>query len=130
MTKLFFMTGTLGGFFSVALGAFAAHGLKAQLTVQLLATFKTAVEYQFFHSLALILIALVLTIKPKTQYLNIAGWSMIIGMVLFSGSLYALVITGVKSLGMITPLGGVAFLIGWLAFSLGIWKLNLEKFNE
>ncbi|PCJ51131.1 MAG: hypothetical protein COA74_01340 [Gammaproteobacteria bacterium] len=125
MTKLFFMTGTLGGFFSVALGAFAAHGLKAQLTAQLLVTFKTAVEYQFFHSLALILIALVLTIKPKTQYLNIAGWAMIIGMVLFSGSLYALAITGIKSLGMITPLGGVAFLIGWLAFTLGIWKANV-----
>jgi len=119
------MTGTLGGFFSVALGAFAAHGLKAQLTAQLLVTFKTAVEYQFFHSLALILIALVLTIKPKTQYLNIAGWAMIIGMVLFSGSLYALAITGIKSLGMITPLGGVAFLIGWLAFTLGIWKANV-----
>ena len=124
MAKLFFMAGTISGFISVALGAFAAHGLKNQLTPQLLMTFKTAVDYQFFHALALILIALALLLKPDNKYFTKAGWSMLLGMLLFSGSLYALALTGISSLGMITPFGGVAFLVGWGLFTLGAWKID------
>jgi uncharacterized membrane protein YgdD (TMEM256/DUF423 family) len=122
MTKLFFMVGTIGGFLSVALGAFAAHALKELLTEQLLTTFRTAVEYQFFHSLALILIALVLSQKPEVKYLKIAGLAMITGIVLFSGSLYILAFTGITSFGIITPIGGIGFLIAWFYFSLAVWK--------
>ena len=122
MTKLFLMVGTIGGFLSVALGAFAAHALKELLTEQLLATFRTAVEYQFFHSLGLILIALVLSQKPEVKFLKVAGIAMITGILLFSGSLYILAFTGLTSFGIITPFGGLAFLIAWLYFSLAVWK--------
>jgi len=122
MTKLFFMAGTIGAFISVALGAFAAHSLKGQLTEQLLKTFATAVEYQFFHSLSLILMAVILAQKPNIKFLHIAGISILIGIVLFSGSLYILAFTGIRSFGIITPFGGIAFLIGWFYFALAGWK--------
>ncbi|MFT5452824.1 MAG: uncharacterized membrane protein YgdD (TMEM256/DUF423 family) [Enterobacterales bacterium] len=122
MTKIFLMAGTIGCFLSVALGAFAAHSLKELLTEQLLTTFHTAVQYQFFHSLGLIMIALVLSQKPKVNYLNIAGMAMIAGIVLFSGSLYILALTGITSFGIITPFGGIALLVGWSYFSIAVWK--------
>ena len=123
MAKFFFMAGTVSGFMSVALGAFAAHGLKNQLTPQLLTTFKTAVDYQFFHALALILIALAILVKPEVKYFSRAGWSILTGLILFSGSLYALALTGISSLGIITPFGGIAFLIGWVFFTAGAWRI-------
>lgn len=122
MIKLFFITGSIGCFLSVALGAFAAHGLKKLLTEQLLTTFHTAVEYQFFHSLSLIIIALVLSQKPKANYLKVSGMAIITGIVLFSGSLYILALTGITAFGVITPFGGIAFLIGWIYFSMAVWQ--------
>lgn len=122
ITRLFAVSGTVAGFCSVALGAFAAHGLKSSLSPQLLTVFKTAVEYQFFHGLALLLIAFAMTLKPGVRHFMLAGWSILVGILLFSGSLYLMALTATYSLGIITPFGGVAFLIGWIFFTLGAWK--------
>lgn len=122
MARLFILAGTISGFISVALGAFAAHGLKEQLSPLLLNTFKTGVEYQFMHALALILIAIVMHIKPTIKLYQTAGIAFLIGILLFSGSLYILALTGLKYFGIITPIGGVAFLIGWVYFTLAAWK--------
>ena len=122
MARFFIMAGTISCFISVALGAFAAHGLKAQLSSALLNTFKTGVEYQFLHALALILLAIVMSLKPTVKDFQIAGMAFLVGTLLFSGSLYLLALTGLKYFGMITPIGGVAFLIGWVYFTLAAWK--------
>jgi len=122
MARTFIIVGTISGFLSVLLGAFAAHGLKNYLTEQLINTFKTAVEYQFMHSLALILIAVVITIKPDARHFSLAGWSLLAGILLFSGSLYLYVMTGLVFLTALTPVGGVAFLVGWASFARGSWK--------
>ena len=124
MAKTFLIIGSFAGFLSVALGAFAAHALKNQLSPELLNTFHTAVTYQFFHSITLILIAILLMAKPKAAYFQRAGIAFSIGMILFSGSLYILAITGIKTFGMITPIGGVFLLIGWLLFCYQSIKLN------
>lgn len=104
--------GAMSAFVSVAAGAFGAHALKSRLAPELLVTFETAARYQMYHALGLILIGLFAASRP-TRGLDIAGWSMVAGTMLFSGSLYALAVTGVRALGAITPFGGVAFLAGW-----------------
>lgn len=114
--RIILIIAALSGMFSVALGAFAAHGLKASLAPYLLSVFETGVHYQFIHSLAVIL-CVVLAIQvngPKQQKaFHRAAICFIIGILFFSGSLYALALTGVKWFGPITPLGGVMFMIGW-----------------
>ena len=102
----------------MAAGAFGAHGLRSRLSPEMLAVFETAVRYQMYHVFALLITAAVMARLGDARLLVIAGWSFITGMVLFSGSLYALALTGVSGLGAITPLGGLAFLVGWacLAF--------------
>lgn len=112
------MIGAVSAFIAVAAGAFGAHALKSRLEPDLLAVFETGARYQIYHSLALVLIGLFSLSRPSTA-LTASGWSMVAGTLLFSGSLYALALSGVRALGMITPLGGVAFLVGWglLAFS-------------
>ena len=108
---------------SVALGAFAAHGLKSILTAKYLNTFEVGVKYQMFHAIGLILIGLAGYLeKFKQVYLARAGWAFFLGILLFSGSLYLLAVTQVKWLGMITPIGGVCFLAGWICFLLSIIK--------
>ena len=109
--RIFLIFGSIGGFLAVALGAFAAHGLKSHLDTAALQTWQTAVQYLSFHALALLAIGLISEQHPKAA---ISGWLMVVGMVLFCGSLFALSITGIKLLGMITPLGGLCFLAGWL----------------
>jgi uncharacterized membrane protein YgdD (TMEM256/DUF423 family) len=99
-------------FLSVALGAFAAHGLRARLTLDLLAVFETGVRYQALHGLALFIVAW-LHSRGATGPVQAAGWSFLLGIVLFSGSLYLLSLTGTRSWGAVTPLGGLAFLLGW-----------------
>ncbi len=104
---------------SVMIGAFGAHALKATLeATNRLETFETAVRYQFYHAMALILLGL-LMIQFQHKAFNIAGYGFIIGILLFSGSLYGLSLTGITKLGAITPLGGLAFIIGWAAFAWG-----------
>ena len=113
MNRLFITLGAINGLLAVALGAFAAHGLKARLDAPMLAVFQTGVTYQMTHALALVLIGIIAQTMPESNILRRAGWAMLIGIVLFSGSLYLLAVTGLTWLGAITPLGGTAFLIGW-----------------
>ena len=121
MDRFFFVTACLFGFLAVALGAFGAHGLKAYLDADLLVTFETGVRYQMYHSFALLAVALAYTKWPG-KGLIISGWMFIVGIVLFSGSLFVLSLSGVRSLGMITPFGGLALLAGWLTMAWSVWK--------
>ena len=122
MIKIFLAIAGWLGALSVASGAFAAHALKDSLTVKALEIWETATKYQTYHALALILVALLLTrTEIASTSLNIAGWAFIIGIVLFSGSLYAVSLTGIKWLGAITPLGGLALIIGWICIAIAAW---------
>lgn len=112
MMKLFMILGAINGFLAVALGAFGAHGLEGKLSEKMLSTWDKAVNYQMFHTMALLVTGLLLA-KLETNGIVWAGWMFFIGILLFSGSLYIYSITGIKTFAMITPLGGVAFLIGW-----------------
>ncbi len=105
--------GGIGGFLSVALGAFAAHGLKGKRSDSMLANFQTGAQYQMYHSLALVMTAILIKVLGTSALLTAAGWLFVVGIVLFSGSLYALSLSGIRKLGAITPLGGLAFLAGW-----------------
>lgn len=121
MSNRFQIIGAASGFLAVGFGAFGAHALKELLPPDLLAIFETAVRYQMYHSLALLAAGWGLDKIEHRIYL-MAGWSFVCGIVLFSGSLYAMVFTGTRWLGAITPLGGVAFLAGWLLLLRGFWK--------
>ena len=120
--KLFIILGSLNAFIGVALGAFGAHGLKTKVAPEMLTVWETAVQYHLVHALGLVLIGILCQLMPAASLLRPAGWLLLAGIILFSGSLYALVLTGTKPLGMITPLGGVAFLVGWLLLALGAWR--------
>lgn len=104
----------------VALGAFGAHGLKDVLSLEGKQTYQTAVLYHLIHGLGLLAVGWLATLKPTDSLVRTAGWAFVIGVLLFSGSLYLLSVTGAKKLGIITPFGGLAFLVGWLclAFSM------------
>jgi uncharacterized membrane protein YgdD (TMEM256/DUF423 family) len=121
MSKLFLMVGSISMAVAVALGAFGAHGLKNKLSAELLQVYKTGVEYHFYHALGLLLIGL-LSRQMQSGLITIAGWSMIVGTVLFSFSLYLLAVTGIKWLGAITPLGGTAFILAWVLLAFGVLK--------
>ncbi|MGL6242997.1 DUF423 domain-containing protein [Pseudomonas sp.] len=123
MLRGFLMLAAFFGFTSVALGAFAAHGLKNRLTPEYLAIFHTGVTYQLVHTLALLGVALLATQIPG-RLVTWAGASFAIGILLFSGSLYLLTLTGVSKLGIVTPFGGLAFLIGWFCLGLAAWRLS------
>lgn len=114
MRSVFLFLSAVFGLLGVAMGAFGAHGLKAVLSPAMLAVYKTAVNYQMWHSLALGLIAIFQQQTPESSLLKWAGWFMLSGIVLFSGSLYLLAIFNIKWLGMITPFGGVTFILGWV----------------
>ncbi len=121
MTRIVVVLAGLSGAASVLLGAFAAHGLRARLSEQHLAVFQTAVHYQQWHSLALLLVGLWLLRQPSL-YLRLVSAAWLLGMLLFSGSLYALVLWG-WPVGLLTPLGGLCLVAGWLAVSLAAWRL-------
>lgn len=106
---------------AVAAGAFGAHALRARLPLDLLAVFETAARYQMYHALGLLAVALLDARAPRPG-VRAAGWLFVAGTITFSGSLYALALSGVRSLGAITPLGGVCFIAGWLALAVGLWK--------
>jgi uncharacterized membrane protein YgdD (TMEM256/DUF423 family) len=111
---------------ATALALFAAHGLKARLTAEALSTFQTGVTYHFFHSIALVLVALAIRSVARpvawSQPFALAGLAFAIGILLFSGSLYALATGGPRWLGPVTPLGGLAFLSGWALFAFAAWR--------
>src|SRR5690349_24356696 len=117
MDKTFLLIGALAGFLAVAFGAFGAHALRARLSPEMLAVFETGVRYQMYHALALLLVAAAAA-RFGGWMVTAAGWLFTVGIVLFSGSLYALALTGVTTLGAITPIGGLAFLIGWALLAI------------
>jgi uncharacterized membrane protein YgdD (TMEM256/DUF423 family) len=114
MARNFLVIAALSGFLAVALGAFGAHGLKDRLAPDLMAVYQTAVQYHFYHTLVLLAVAMLLLRYPQQGILVASGSLLLVGLVLFSGSLYVLALSGVRWLGAITPLGGVAFLLAWL----------------
>ena len=109
--------GSLMMFLAVALGAFGAHGLKDVLSPEMKAVFETGVRYQVYHALGLFVIAWLST-RAYSRAIDLAGWCFLAGILLFSGSLYALSLTGIKKFGAITPLGGLLFLAGWFCLLL------------
>ena len=113
--KLSFLFAAACGGLAVVLGAFGAHGLKRKIEDRLLDTFHTAVEYQLFHALALLLTAILLQQWGKSVPLEITAWAFMAGILLFSGSLYGLVLTDMKWLGPVTPIGGLCFIVGWIS---------------
>jgi uncharacterized membrane protein YgdD (TMEM256/DUF423 family) len=116
MTKLFLALASLSGFLAVAFGAFGAHALKSKLDADMLSVYQTAVQYQFIHTLAMFGIGLLLMrISEASLALNVSGLAFALGIIFFSGSLYGLALGGPGWLGPITPLGGLAFMIGWLS---------------
>ena len=127
MTKLFLMLAGINGFMAVALGAFAAHGLRDRLSPELLNTFQTAVQYHMYHALALFGIGLLAVNYPSSTLLKYSGYLFLIGIVLFSGSLYVLSISGVRWLGAITPLGGISFLAAWACL---FWFAASQQFGN
>lgn len=120
MSRTFFVLGALSAGTAVTLGAFGAHGLRARLTADLLATFEVGVRYQMYHALALLAVAWAATRWPGGAT-TLAGWLFVVGTVVFSGSLYLLALSGQRWLGAVTPLGGVAFIAGWLALAWSAW---------
>ena len=117
MDRNFLLIGALAGFLGVGLGAFGAHALRGRLSAEMLAVFETGVRYQLYHALALVAVA-ALMFRLNGWLMVTAGWSFTAGIVLFSGSLYLLAFTGTRAFGAITPLGGLAFLIGWAALAV------------
>jgi len=123
MIRLFLLCSAFSGFIAVALGAFGAHGLKNRLTPDLMAVWQTAVQYQFWHTLALLgVVLLAINTAAEHAALKVAGVAFVLGMLIFSGSLYVLCLSGIRWLGAITPLGGTAFLVGWLALAWYAWQ--------
>ena len=122
MSKFIIFCGALSAALSVILGAFAAHILKSRMPPETLAVFQTGVQYQFYHSLGMILIGLIVQFTKTSVLLTSAGWLMLTGMLLFSGSLYLISFSGLRSFGLITPVGGTAFIVAWLLLAFGILR--------
>ncbi len=120
--KLFLVLGCIAALLAVAIGAFGAHGLKARIAPEIMSVYKTGIEYHFYHALGLILVGLTAWRLPESVHLKAAGWAMLAGIVLFSGSLYLLSLTGLRWLGAITPVGGTAFIAAWALFATAIIK--------
>lgn len=119
--RTFVILGAFSAFIAVSAGAFAAHGLRQKLASDLLEIFETGARYQMYHALGLLAVAWLATRSPSNA-IQLSGWAFLAGTVLFSGSLYALALTGIRWLGAITPFGGTAFLIGWLALAYAAWQ--------
>lgn len=123
LTRKFAFCGSIMMAITIALGAFGAHGLKKIITSDLLVIFHTGVEYQFYHALGLFCVALVASYS-QTKQVKVAGYLMIIGTFIFSGSLYFIALTGIKWIGAITPIGGTAYIVAWILLALSIRKIT------
>ncbi|WP_435011187.1 DUF423 domain-containing protein [Tundrisphaera lichenicola] len=110
--------GAILGGIAVTAGAFGAHGLKERIDARSLEVFETAAKYQMYHALALIAVGLLAMAGRTGAALSVAGWSFLLGTLIFSGTLYGLSISGIKWLGAITPIGGLAFIVGWIALAI------------
>lgn len=119
--KILLLAGVINGFLAVALGAFGAHGLEGKLTEKQLDTWGKAVDYQMFHTAAILAVGLLMT-KFQAASLTWAGWLFLAGIIIFSGSLYIYSTTAIRTFAMITPIGGVCFLIGWILLGTAIVK--------
>src|SRR4030095_6288007 len=128
MDRTFLLVGALTGFVGVALGAFGAHGLRTRLSTEMLAVFETGVRYQMYHAFAILIVALAAA-RLDGCLIRPAGWLFTAGIVLFSGSLYALALSGVTILGAVTPLGGLAFLGGWACLAIDRESTRLNSSN-
>ncbi|QJR34162.1 DUF423 domain-containing protein [Gemmatimonas groenlandica] len=117
MDRLFVIIGALSGAIGVAAGAFGAHALRARLEPRMLEVFETGARYQMYHAIAMLAAAWIVTRFPGSLA-NASGWLFLAGTVLFSGSLYAMALSGIRALGAITPLGGVCFIAGWACLAL------------
>lgn len=122
MMKAFIILGAINGFLAVALGAFGAHGLEPRLTERMMDVWEKGVDYQMFHTMGLFIVAFATNKWSGSSAIKWSGIMMFIGIILFSGSLYALSTTGITKLGMITPLGGVSFLAGWILLAVAAAK--------
>lgn len=122
MVRLWLLLSAFAGFSGVALGAFAAHGLKNRLSAEYLAVFQTGTQYQLIHALALLGVAVLALLVPG-RLVNLAGGFFALGILLFSGSLYLLTLSGISKLGIVTPFGGLAFLAGWGCLGLLAWRM-------
>ncbi len=120
--RLFLSLGAALAAMAVVLGAFGAHALKGRLPAEMLAVYHTAVEYHFWHALGLLAVGLACLHLPDSFWLRAAGWLLAAGVLLFSGSLYLLVLSGARWLGAVTPFGGLAFVLGWLAFVIAVLR--------
>jgi len=117
----------ISGFLAVAMGAFGAHGLKSVLTPEMLTVYQTGVFYHLSHSIIWAMVALAGVQWPSISWLNRSAWGFALGILLFSGSLYLLTLTGIKTLGMVTPFGGASLLVGWLMLAMAGKSLARRK---
>lgn len=122
MYKIFLMLGSINAFLSVAIGAFGAHILKPRIPANMLANYETGVQYHMAHALGLILVAILADKLGQSGLIAWSGWALFVGIILFSGSLYVMALTGIKTLGAITPIGGIAFLTGWILLAVSAFK--------
>lgn len=118
----FFLLGCFSAALGVAAGAFGAHGLKNILSPEMLAVYETAVRYQMYHAFGLIVVGILSRLHSENARLVFAGWCFVIGTAVFSGSLYALTLTDTRWLGAITPIGGVAFILGWVMLGIALFQ--------
>ena len=121
-SKWLLIFGSINMFLAVALGAFGAHSLKASLPLDLMAVYYTGNQYHFYHALGLFAVAVAAAWFQPSRLFGLSGVFILVGLILFSGSLYMLSLTGQRWVGMITPFGGTAFMIGWLLLAAGVWK--------
>ena len=126
MARFYIIIAAINGFLAVIVGAFAAHGLKKVLAPEMIEVVKTGVQYQMYHALALLVVALLLIHKPAAAGLKACGWAFILGSLMFSGSLYALAMGAPHWLGPVTPLGGLCFLVGWILLAVAGWRMKFE----
>ncbi len=127
MAKTFLILGILNSVFCIALGAFGAHGLKRILSADMLTVYHTGVQYHFYHAFGIIIIGLLLLHFPKSRLIPISGWLMMIGIILFSFSLYVISLTEMRGIAMITPFGGLSLLSAWGVLAYAIWKENIHS---
>ena len=120
MAKLFLVLGSINAMLAVILGAFGAHALKSRLAAELITVYHTAVQYHFYHAIGLLTVGLVALHFPVSAWLKWSGWLMFSGIIIFSGSLYVLSIFNMRWLGMVTPVGGLTFILAWLLLAVAI----------
>lgn len=122
MQKLFLTLGSIAMALAVILGAFGAHGLKKMISEEMLTIFETGVTYHFYHAIGLLVVGIIAGYLPDSTLLYWSGWLMIAGIIIFSGSLYLLSVSGISWLGAITPVGGLCLIISWILFAIATWK--------